>query len=110
MSHRKATLSMADSIPFTDSGLLYRDTIQGRAKMSGNSGSLSMDKQVRRDDSMYKQNMLKKNIELENQREERLKQVEDRKKNRHKYRKAFSQLQRQLRRGKGNLESYSRDS
>ena len=43
---------------------------------------------------MYKQNMLKKNIELENQREERMKQVEDRKKNRHKYRKAFSQLQR----------------
>ena len=44
LSHRKATLCVTDSIPFSESGLLYRDTIQGRAKMGGKSGSLSMDK------------------------------------------------------------------
>ena len=83
-TYRKATNSTTESIPIDS--ILYRDTIQVRAKMGKGSSVVSMDKQIQRDDAMYRQNMQKKNIELENQREERLKQIEDRKKNRHKYR------------------------
>ena len=44
--------------------------------------------------------MVKQNIALENSREARIRQIEDRKKNRDKYRKVFVQLQRHFRKGK----------
>ena len=44
--------------------------------------------------------MLNENIELENSRDARMQLIEDKKKNRGRYRKVFGQLQRQFRKGK----------
>ena len=49
---------------------------------------------------MYTNNDLVKNIYLDKTREERQRQIEDKKKNRAKYRNYFSSLQRQFRKGK----------
>ena len=65
------------------------------------SSVLQLDKQRRRDNSFYKKgDDFAKNILLENNREARQKQIEERKKNRQKYRNQFSQLQKQFRKGK----------
>ena len=103
---QRGSSSIIDSAP---TEAINRDSILGRVK-HGRSSVLTFDKQHERDDSMYKQNMQVRNIALENQRDERLKHVEERKKNRHKYRTAFSKLQKQLRKGRGSLDKYKTSS
>ena len=49
---------------------------------------------------MYSQSDFVTNIKLDNCRELRKKEIEDRKKNRGKYRSTFAKLQRQFRKGK----------
>ena len=71
----------------------------GRKHITAKS-SMSFDKQKKRDNSMYTSSQLSKNILLENSREQRLREIEDRKKNRAENRKHLSSLQRQFRRGK----------
>ena len=60
----------------------------------------NFDKQYSRDNTMYNQDSFGKNNFLDYSREERQKIIEDRKKNRHKYRTQFSKIHRFFRKGK----------
>lgn len=61
---------------------------------------IAFNKQSFRDDSMYRSIELKRNIEMENTREERQKEIEERKLNRRKHNKAIMEEQRELRKKK----------
>ena len=68
---------------------------------------IAFDKQSFRDDSMYRSIELKRNIEMENTREDRQKDIEERKLNRRKHNKAFVEEQRELRKKKRSTTAVS---
>ena len=77
---------------------LEPNSIQSRCKKARS--VIHFEKQYARDNSMYNQDSFGKNNQLEYTREERERFIEDRKKNRHKYRTQFSKLHRFFRQGK----------
>ena len=68
---------------------------------------IAFDKQSFRDDSMYRSIEFKRNIEMENTREDRQKEIEARKLNRRKHNKAFVKKQRELRKKKRSTTAVS---
>lgn len=89
---RKSITSSIDNAP---AEALNPNSINSRSKGTRRTAvTTDFAKHSRRDDTMYNDSDLKRNIQLENSRESRQLQVDERKRNRAHYRKCSSLLQR----------------